>query len=60
MPKKGQVKYPDLISLRLEPELRDALDKWAEEEDRSTGSLIRVILRQAIEVRGAKKPKKKS
>jgi hypothetical protein len=60
MPKKGPVKYSGLIAIRLEPELREALDKWAEAEDRSTGSLIRVILRQAIEVRGGKKPKKKS
>jgi|GEM_PF-2713862 len=48
MPKKGQVKYSDLISIRLEPELREALEKWAEDEDRSTGSLIRVILREAL------------
>lgn len=60
MPKKGPVKYSDLISIRLEPELREVLDRWAEEEDRSTGSLVRVILRQAIEVREGKKPKKKS
>jgi hypothetical protein len=59
MPKKGPVKYSGLIAIRLEPELRAALDKWAEEEDRSTGSLIRVILRQAMEARGSKKGKKK-
>jgi hypothetical protein len=60
MPRKGPVKYSDLISLRLEPELREVLERWAQEEDRSTGSLIRVILRQAMEVREGKKPKKKS
>ena len=60
MPKRGAVKYSDLIALRLEPELREALDQWAEEEDRSTGSLIRVILRQAMEAREGKKPKKKT
>ena len=60
MPKKGPVKYLDLISLRLEPELRTALDKWAEEEDRSTGSLIRVILREAMKTRESKKGRKKT
>jgi hypothetical protein len=59
MPKKGPLKYSELIAIRLEPELRVELDKWAEEEDRSTGSLIRVILRQAMEAREGKKPKKK-
>lgn len=54
------MKYSDLIAIRLEPELREALDKWAEEEDRSTGSLVRVILREAMEAREGKKPKKKS
>ena len=54
------MKYLDLISLRLEPELRAALDKWAEEEDRSTGSLIRVILREAMKAREGKKGKKKN
>lgn len=53
------MKYSDLISIRLEPELRDVLDRWAEEEDRSTGSLIRVILRKAAEGREAGKGRKK-
>jgi hypothetical protein len=62
MPKKGQVKYSDLISIRLEPELREILERWAEEEDRSVGSLIRIILREAVrESMGpGEKPKKKS
>ena len=59
MPKKGPVKYSDLISIRLEPELREGLERWAEVEDRSVGSLIRIILRDALALqksRGGPRP----
>jgi len=54
MKQKGKIRYPNLIAIRLEPELRDALERWSDEEDRPLGSLVRVILRQAIEAREAK------
>lgn len=59
MKQKGKVRYPNLISIRIEPELLKALDEWAEEEDRPVGSLVRVILREALEAREGKKGKKK-
>ncbi len=58
MKQKGKIRYPDLVSIRLEPELREELEKWSDEEDRPLGSLVRVILREAIEVRKAKGSRK--
>jgi len=59
MPKKGPVKYSDLISIRPEPELREVPERWANEEDRSVESLIRIFLRQAADARESKKGRKK-
>ena len=59
MKRKGTIRYPKLVSIRIEPELLEELEKWADEEDRPVGSLVRVILRQAIEARGPKKGRKK-
>ncbi len=46
--KRGQVKYSGIVTLRLEPELLEALEHWADVQDRTLASLIRVILRDAV------------
>jgi predicted transcriptional regulator len=48
-------KYHDLISLRLEPELRKLLEELAEEEERTTSQMARILLRDAIAARKARK-----
>ncbi len=50
--------FSGVVTLRIEPELRAELDRWADEEDRSVASLIRLIVRDAVTARAAKKPKK--
>jgi len=52
--KKGVVRYPEFIALRLETDLRDALERIAEGEDRSVASLIRLVLRDWVSDRGKK------
>jgi predicted transcriptional regulator len=49
-----------LISLRLEPELRKLLEELAEEEDRTTSQMARILLRDALAAKGKKikKPEK--
>lgn len=54
MKKKGVVRYPEFIALRLETDLRDALERIAEEEDRSVASLIRLVLRDWVSGRDKK------
>ena len=63
MGKRGVVRYPELIALRMEPEMRKALERVAEEEDRSVASLIRIVLRDWLNDRESdpsqkKKPKR--
>jgi hypothetical protein len=41
-------------TLRLDPDLKDALERVAEEEDRSVAQVIRVLLREALTARGRK------
>jgi len=61
MKKKGVVRYSELVALRLEPEMRKALERLAEEEDRSVASLIRIVLRDWMSAREVRSvPKKKS
>jgi hypothetical protein len=60
MKMRGKGKFSGVVTLRIEPELREVFEKWADEEDRSVGSLIRIILREAAAAREAKRPKKKS
>lgn len=51
---KGVVRYPEFIALRLETDLRDALERIAEGEDRSVASLIRLVLRDWVSDRDKK------
>ena len=47
-------KYHELISLRLEPELRKLLEELAEEEDRTTSQMARILLRDGLAAKGKK------
>jgi hypothetical protein len=42
--------------LRIEPEMLNALERWAEEELRSLNGQIEYLLRQALMKRGTKLP----
>jgi hypothetical protein len=44
-----------IAALRLDPELKGALARVAEEEDRSVAQVIRVLLREALAARGGKR-----
>jgi len=52
-------KYPSPLSLRLDDELRATLERIAEDEERPVGMMARILLREAIKLREAKKPIKK-
>lgn len=59
MKKKGTIRYPEFIGLRMETDLLQALEKAAQEEDRPVASLVRIAVRKWIESRekkGKKKP----
>ena len=47
-------KYHELISLRIEPGLRKLLEELAEEEDRTTSQMARILLRDALAAKGKK------
>jgi hypothetical protein len=53
------MKYPSPLSLRLDDDLRRALEKAAEGEERPVGMMARILLREALKARGAKISKKK-
>ena len=60
MEKKDKVKYSEFLAVRINPEMREALERLAEEEERPAGMMARILLREAIEVREAKGlPKKR-
>jgi hypothetical protein len=44
-----------MAAIRLDPELKDALARVAEAEDRSVAQVIRVLLREALAARGGKR-----
>ena len=44
------------ISIRLEPEVKAALDQQARADDRSLSNLINRILREYVELQRTKKP----
>ena len=56
MPPK--VKYPEYVALRLESEMKAKLEKMADDEERTIGAVIRIILREGLADR-EKKAKKK-
>ena len=46
--------------MRLEEELGEALERMAKGEERSIGTMARILLREAMKARESKKGKKKS
>ena len=59
MKKKGTIRYPEFIGLRMETDLLQALETAAKEEDRPVASLVRIAVREWIDAREAKKRGKK-
>jgi hypothetical protein len=59
MARKPGMKYPSPLSLRLDDDLRRALEKAAEGEERPVGMMARILLREALRARGARISKKK-
>ena len=52
-------KYPSPLSLRLDDDLRAALEDLAEKEERPVGMMARILLREAMKARGGKREGKK-
>lgn len=55
MEKKGKGKYTEFLAVRINPEMRDALERLAEQEERPAGMMARILLREAIEAREKKR-----
>jgi hypothetical protein len=45
--------------LRIEPDLRKLVEELAAQEERSVSQMTRILIREAVETRKAKKPKNK-
>jgi predicted transcriptional regulator len=56
----AKVKYPEYIAIRLETEMKKKLQEMADAEERTIGSMIRIVLREGLEARESKKWRKKS
>ena len=56
---KNKVKYSEFLAVRINPEMREALERLAEQEERPAGMMARILLREAIEAREAKGLRKK-
>jgi hypothetical protein len=54
MEKKGKVKYTEFLAVRINPEMREALERLAEQEERPAGMMARILLREAMEAREKK------
>lgn len=55
----GVVTKKPKVSIYLPPEIKEELDNWAEEENRSVSNLVETIIRETITKR-RKKPKTQS
>ena len=54
MEKKDKVKYSEFLAVRINPEMRSALERLAEQEERPAGMMARILRRKAIEAREKK------
>ena len=52
-------KFQRTLSLRLESEMWDVLERMAVEEERPIGMMARIILREGLEAREKRKGKRK-
>ena len=57
-PKVGS-DYPDYMALRLEPGMRKRIEDLAKAEERPPSAMARILIREAVETREKKAPKKK-
>ena len=48
-------KYPKPLSMRIGDELREALEKEAEREERPVGMMARLLIKEALEARRKKR-----
>jgi hypothetical protein len=60
MPPKKGIDLPELLTMRLDQDMRKRLEEMAGKEERTLGQMARILLREAMEARGGKKPKGKS
>ena len=49
----------DMVSTRLDPEVKKLLEKMAEKEHRPLSNLVRLIILEWLEFKGIEVPKKK-
>ena len=52
-------KHTDYVTLRIEPELRNLVERLAAQEERTVSQMTRILIREAVEVREKKVAKKK-
>ena len=48
---KGKAKYSEFLAVRIDPELRAAIERLAEKEERPAGMMARILLREAVAAR---------
>lgn len=48
---KGKGKYSEFLAVRIDPELRAAIERLAEKEERPAGMMARILLREAMKAR---------
>jgi hypothetical protein len=48
-------RHTDYVTLRIEPEVRKLVEELAAEEERTMSQMTRILLREALEGRKAKK-----
>jgi hypothetical protein len=59
MPRGPRKVVTEHLAIRLEPELLEVLKEMAGQEERTSSQMARILLREAIEARQAKKGRKK-
>jgi len=52
-------RHTDSVTLRIEPELRNLVERLAAQEERTVSQMTRILIREAVEVREKKAAKKK-
>jgi hypothetical protein len=53
-------KKTGMIAVRLEPEIIVAIEREADKEDRPVAAMTRILLKEAIATREAKKPNRRT
>jgi hypothetical protein len=58
MPPKKGVDLPELLTMRLDQDMRKRLEAMAKEEERTLGQMARILLREAMAAREKGKKRK--